>query len=92
MARIIRSEWHQLERRYYVEVDKKLLQKVYPFYTEEEVNIIYDSITNGTMDLKEIMILCEEDNIEVNWMHELDDVWSNRKGGYDVSYELDYGD
>lgn len=87
MARIIRSEWHQLERRYSVEVDRKLLKQVYPFRTEAEINRIYDSIMNGNMDLKEVMD--DADGIEIEWIHDQDDLWSER-GGYDVTYDLKF--
>ena len=91
MATIIRSEWHQLERRYSVEVNRKLLHQVYPFYTKEEIDKVYVSIMNGNTDLKEIMDDAEG-VVEIDWAHMHDDVWSDRKGGYDVTYELKIDD
>ncbi len=52
MVTIVKSEWHQVERRYAIDFDEVLLAEIYP-------------------DLDE------------------DDWWTDRKGGYDVTYKVE---
>jgi hypothetical protein len=90
MARIIRSEWHQLERRYSVEVDRRLLKQVYPMYNENQINEMYVSIMSGNTDVKEIMD--DAEGLDIVWAYDGDDLWTDRKGGYDTTYELSVED
>lgn len=90
MARIIRSEWHQLERRYSVEVDRRLLKQVYPMYNESQIDEMYVSIMAGNTDVKEIMD--DAEGLDIVWAHDSDDIWTDRKGGYDTTYELSVKD
>jgi hypothetical protein len=90
MAKIIRSEWHQLERRYSVEVNRRLLKQVYPEYNESQILKLYDSIMSGNTDIKEVMT--DAEGLDIVWDHECDDLWTDRKGGYDITFQLSVED
>lgn len=85
MAKIIKSEWHQVELRYSVELSKELLKSVYPEKNEQEINQVYDSIIEGNTLVEEVI----DDAEDFDWEFDREDMWTERKGGYDVTYDLD---
>ena len=86
MARIIKSEWHQTELKYSVELNRELLKVVYPNMNEREINQVYDAIMAGNMLIDEVI----DDAEDVDWEFEKEDMWTMRKGGYDVTYDLEF--
>lgn len=89
MKRVIKSEWHQVEKRYGVEVDQYLIETVYPELDSEEAEQRLAEILSGEFDLDEFktdVIDCAD--IDWEWLDE-DDWWTDRKGGYDVSYDVE---
>jgi hypothetical protein len=88
--RVIKSEWHQVERRYATEIDTDFLSNVYPDMSDEELQEVLDRLERGDMSLDELMEDAEEQwyDIDWEWLDE-DDWWTDRKGGYDVTFQVE---
>ena len=88
--RVIKSEWHQVERRYATDIDIDFLVDVYPDMSDEELQEVMDRLERGDMTIDELMADAEDQwfDIDWEWLDE-DDWWTDRKGGYDVTYEVE---
>ena len=88
MAVIIKSEWHQVEKRYKLEFTLDDVMAIYDV-DENEAQEIYNGIVAGEIDIDQFIEDAEANNIylDFDWMDE-DDWWTDRKGGYDVTYEV----
>ena len=89
MVQVIKSEWHQVEKRYSYEVDEALLAEIYPDLDEEEVKDRLGMLEFGVMDIDEVMNDARDQGVMIDWQWlDEDDWWTDRKGGYDVTYEV----
>jgi len=88
MVTIVKSEWHQVEKRYSLEITLDDVMAVYDL-EEDEAQDIYNEIVAGEYDIEQFMDDARENDIwfDFDWMDE-DDWWTDRKGGYDVTYEV----
>lgn len=89
MVTVVKSEWHQVERRYSIEIDEDVLTNIYPDKEEEEIATILSSLEDGTLDVEEVINDAWDEGVDLDfdWMDE-DDWWTDRKGGYEVTYEV----
>lgn len=89
MVTLVKSEWHSVERRYSVEIDENTLNDIYPDATVEEIEQKMADLISGSLSADEVMSDAYNENIDLDfeWMDE-DDWWTDRKGGYDVTYEV----
>lgn len=88
MVTIVKHEWHQLDRQYAIELDEDLLSEIYPDKDEEEIQVILQGVEDGTYDIEDIIIDADNEGVDIEWDHQYDDCWTDRKGGYDITYEL----
>ena len=88
MVTIVKHEWHQHDRQYAIELDEALLSEIYPDKEEDEIKVILDGIIDGTYDYEDVINDAYENDVEIEWEFQYDDCWTDRKGGYDVTYEL----
>ena len=88
MVTVVKHEWHQHDRQYAIEIDEALLSEIYPDKEEDEIKVILDGITDGTYDYEDVINDAYENDVEIEWEFQYDDCWTDRKGGYDVTYEL----
>ena len=88
MVTIVKHEWHQHDRQYAIEIDEALLSEIYPDKEEDEIKVILDGISDGTYDYEDVLNDAYENDVEIEWEFQYDDCWTDRKGGYDVTYEL----
>ena len=88
MVTIVKHEWHQHDRQYAIEIDEALLSEIYPDKEEDEIKVILDGIIDGTYDYEDVINDAYENDVEIDWEFQYDDCWTDRKGGYDVTYEL----
>ena len=88
MVTIVKSEWHQVEKRYELEITIDDVMAVYDL-EEDEAQDIYNQIVSGDLDVDQFIDDARENDIwfDWDWMDE-DDWWTDRKGGYDVTYEV----
>jgi len=89
MVTVVKSEWHQVEKRYSIEIDEDVLTDIYPDKEEEEIAIILSGLEDGTYDVEDVINDAYEESVDLDfdWMDE-DDWWTDRKGGYEVTYEV----
>jgi len=88
MVTIVKHEWHQHDRQYAIEIDEALLSEIYPDLDEDEIKVILDGIAGGTYDYEDVLNDALDNDVEIEWEFQYDDCWTDRKGGYDVTYEL----
>ena len=88
MVTVVKHEWHQHDRQYAIEIDEALLSEIYPDKEEDEIKVILDGIADGTYDYEDVINDAYENDVEIEWEFQYDDCWTDRKGGYDVTYEL----
>jgi hypothetical protein len=88
--RVIKSEWHQVEKRYAIDIDENLINEIYEDATVEEVEEIVRQLKDGELDASTIIedAWTNDVTIDWDWLDE-DDWWTDRKGGYDVTYEFE---
>jgi hypothetical protein len=88
MVTIVKHEWHQHDRQYAIEIDEALLSEIYPDKEEDEIKVILDGIADGTYDYEDVLNDANDNDVDIEWEFQYDDCWTDRKGGYDVTYEL----
>jgi len=87
--RIIKSEWHQVEKRYSIDIDIDDIAEVYPENTDEENQAVLDKLASGEMTWEEFEEAADEEGAYYDWEWlDEDDWWTDRKGGYEVTYEV----
>ena len=87
--RVIKSEWHQVEKRYAIDIDENLINEIYEDATVEEVEEIIRQLQEGELEASSVIedAYTNDVTIDWDWLDE-DDWWTDRKGGYDVTYEV----
>lgn len=91
MVQIIKSEWHQVEKRYGVEIDRELFGQIYSDIEDEgEIDLMFLQFENGELDLEEVFQKAWDDSVDIDWEWlDEDDWWTDRKGGYEVTFEVE---
>jgi hypothetical protein len=89
MVTVVKSEWHQVEKRYGLDIDEDIIAEIYPDFTEEEVKETLEQLVSGEIDIETILEDAENNGVylDFDWLDE-DDWWTDRKGGYEVTYEV----
>jgi predicted Zn-ribbon and HTH transcriptional regulator len=88
MVTIVKHEWHQHDRQYAIELDESLLSEIYPDLDEDEIAQKLADIESGEVDYEEVLDDAYNNDVEIEWDFQYDDCWTDRKGGYDITYEL----
>jgi hypothetical protein len=88
MVMVVKSEWHQVEKRFELEVDELVLQEIYPEKEEDEIDLILKGLEDGTYDIDDVMNEADENMYDLDWEYVDEDWWTERKGGYDITYEI----
>jgi hypothetical protein len=88
MVTIVKHEWHQHDRQYAIELDESLLSEIYPDMENDEIDALLKEIENGNVSIDEVIDDAWNNDVEIEWDFQYDDCWTDRKGGYDVTYEL----
>jgi hypothetical protein len=88
MVTIVKHEWHQHDRQYAIELDEVLLSEIYPDMENEEIDALLKEIENGNVSVDEVIDDAYNNDVEIEWDFQYDDCWTDRKGGYDITYEL----
>ena len=87
---LVKSEWHQVERRYGIEFDEAVLSEIYSDLNEEQIAQKLKDIIAGEISIEEVISEAWDNDIELDWdWLDEDDWWTDRKGGYDVTYAVD---
>ena len=88
MVTLVKHEWHHTDVQYALELDEDLLAEIYPEMSNEEVDSLLKEIENGNVDIEDVINEAENNGVELEWDHQYDDMWTMRKGGYDVTFEV----
>jgi hypothetical protein len=90
MVSVVKSEWHQVEKRYGLEIDTDLLSEIYPELDEDEIEAKLAELESGEEDVETILNDAWENNVDIDWDYlNEDDWWTDRKGGYEVTYNVE---
>jgi len=88
MVTLVKHEWHQVDSQFALELDESILSEIYPDLSEDEIAEKLKQIEEGEIDVEEIVNDAWENDVELEWDRQYDDWWTERKGGYEVTYEL----
>ena len=89
MVQIVKSEWHSVEKRYGIDIDECVLNDIYNDATVEEIEQKLADLESGELSIEELINDAWENNVDLDWDYlDEDDWWTDRKGGYDVTYEV----
>lgn len=88
MVTIVKHEWHQVDSQFAVEIDIDTLRDIYPDKEDSELEVILQGLEDGTYDVEEIVNDALDNDVEIEWERQHDDWWTDRKGGYEITYEL----
>jgi hypothetical protein len=88
MVTIVKHEWHSHDRQYAIELDETLLSEIYPDHDEDAIAGMLKQIEDGDIDIEDVINEAWNNDIEIEWDFQYDDCWTDRKGGYDVTYEI----
>ncbi len=88
MVTIVKHEWHQVDSQFAYELTEELLTEIYPDLDEDEIAEKMSLIESGDIDVEEIVNDADDADVHIEWDRQYDDWWTDRKGGYDITYEL----
>ena len=88
MVTLVKHEWHQVEVRYALDLDEDLLSKIYPDMDEQDIASQLELIESGDISIEEVLDAAESNDVDIDWDHQEDDIWTVRKGGFEVTYEI----
>ena len=90
MVTVVKSEWHQVEKRYGIEIDADTLSEIYPDLDEDEIQAKLNGLESGDEDIDEVINDAWENDVDLDWDYlNDDDWWTDRKGGYDITYSVE---
>ena len=90
MVSIVKSEWHQVEKRYGLEIDASLLTDIYPELDEDAIEAKLAALESGEEDVEEVLNEAWNNDVDIDWDYlNEDDWWTDRKGGYEVTYKVE---
>lgn len=88
MVTLVKHEWHQVDAQFAFELDADTLSEIYPDLDEDEIATMLQQIADGEVDIEEVINEAWNNDVEIEWDRQYDDWWTDRKGGYEVTYEL----
>lgn len=90
MVQVVKSEWHQVEKRYDYNIDEDLVAEVYPDMDGDEVAARLQEIVDGEYELEQFIQDAWDEGVDIDWNYmDEDDWWTDRKGGYEVTYAIE---
>jgi hypothetical protein len=89
MVQVVKSEWHQVEKRYQIEIDRDTFGEIYFDLEDDEVDSLFEQFESGEIDVEQVIQKAWDEGVDLDWdwMDE-DDWWTDRKGGYEVTFEV----
>ena len=88
MVTLVKHEWHSVDSQFALELDVDLLSEIYPDMDEDEIANLLTQIENGEVSVDEVVEEAYNNDVELEWERQYDDWWTDRKGGYEVTYEV----
>jgi hypothetical protein len=69
-------------------LDEATLAEIYPDLDEDEVSVLMAQIEAGEIDIEDLVNDAMDNDVDLEWDRTYDDWWTERKGGFEVTYEL----
>lgn len=88
MVTLVKHEWHQVDSQFAFELDEDTLAQIYPDLDDVEIAEKMRQIEEGDISVDEIIEDAYDEGVDIEWDRQYDDWWTDRKGGYEVTYEL----
>lgn len=88
MVTLVKHEWHQVDAQFAYELDADTLSEIYPDKDENEILELLQQISDGDVDLEVLLQDAYDNDVEIEWDRQYDDWWTDRKGGYEVTFEV----
>lgn len=88
MVTIVKHEWHSVDSQFAYELDEDKLSEIYPDLDEDEIATLLKQIEDGEVSVDDVINDAWDNDVEIEWDRQYDDWYSDRKGGYDITYEL----
>lgn len=88
MITLVKHEWHQVDSQFAVELDKDKLTEIYPELDDGDIDAKLKEIESGEVSVDQLIADAEESGVDFEWERQYDDWWTDRKGGYEITYEL----
>jgi len=88
MVTLVKHEWHQVDAQFAYELDSSTLGEIYPDLDEDEIEAMLQQIADGEIDLEVLLQDAYDNDVEIEWARQYDDWWTDRKGGYEVTFEV----
>jgi hypothetical protein len=88
MVTLVKHEWHQVDSQFAYELDEDTLAQIYPDLDEDEIAEKMRQIEEGEISVEEIADDAINEGVDIEWERQYDDWWTDRKGGYEITYEL----
>jgi hypothetical protein len=88
MVTLVKHEWHQVDAQFAFELDTDKLSEIYPDLDEDEIESLLKQIEDGEVDLESLFQDAHDNDVEIEWDRQYDDWWTDRKGGYEVTFEV----
>lgn len=87
--KVHKVEHHSVNWHYYANIDEDTLREIYPDLDDESIARMLSDLENGDIDIETVLEDAWENNVEIEWEFDYDDVWTDRKGGYDITYTVE---
>ena len=88
MVTVVKHEWHQVDAQFAYELTEETLAEIYPDLKKKEIKKMLKDIENGDIDVTDVINDAWNNDVEIEWERQYDDWWTDRKGGYEITYEL----
>jgi hypothetical protein len=88
MVTLVKHEWHSVDSQFEIELDENLLSEIYPDLDEDEIASLLKQVEDGEVDIETVVSDAMENSVDIEWDRVYDDWWTDRKGGYDITYEV----
>lgn len=89
MVKVVKSEWHQVEKVYGCDIDANIIKEIYPDLSKKDIKKLLTDIEKGNKDIDDVLNDAWENDVEIEWDYlNQDDWWTDRKGGYEISYKI----
>jgi hypothetical protein len=88
MVTLVKHEYHQVDSQFALELDEATLAEIYPDLDEDELSSKMAQIEAGEIDIEDLVNDAMDNDVELEWDRTYDDWWTERKGGFEVTYEL----
>jgi len=85
VTKIIKHEWHTVDSQYSFDLTLEKLQEIYPDKSDEELNELLSDIM---FNIDQVIEDALDNGIDIEWEPEYDDWVTDRKGDYEITYDI----